>query len=50
MIYESVVTTGNVTVSGCMSSDMGGYLSSKRNVFAVNTIENFYFDTDLTTG
>ena len=50
MIYESVVTTGNVTVSGCMSSDMGGDLSSKRNVFAVNTIEKFYFDTDLTTG
>ena len=45
-----MVTTGNVTVSGCMSSDMGGDLSSKRNVFAVNTIENFYFDTDLTTG
>jgi hypothetical protein len=50
MIYESVVTTGRVSISGCSSPDMGSDIVEKRNVVAINTASEFYYDRDLTTG
>lgn len=50
MIYDSVVTTGKVSISGCYSPDMGGDIVEKRNVVAINTASDFYYDRDLTTG
>tara|TARA_B100000900_G_scaffold412777_1_gene435243 strand:+ start:543 stop:1430 length:888 start_codon:yes stop_codon:yes gene_type:complete len=50
MIYESVVTTGRVSISGCSSPDMGADIVEKRNVAAINTASEFYYDRDLTTG
>tara|TARA_B100000212_G_scaffold342017_1_gene327182 strand:- start:1302 stop:2177 length:876 start_codon:yes stop_codon:yes gene_type:complete len=50
MIYDSVMTTGVVSVSGCSSIDMGGDIVAKRNIPVVSTSENFYYDRDLITG
>jgi len=50
MIYDSVVTTGRVSISGCSSPDMGGDIAEKRNVSVINTASEFYYDRDLTTG
>tara|TARA_R110002153_G_scaffold43986_4_gene124160 strand:+ start:23925 stop:24824 length:900 start_codon:yes stop_codon:yes gene_type:complete len=50
MIYDSVVTTGRAPISGCSSPDMGADIAEKRNVSAINSASNFYYDRDLTTG
>tara|TARA_A200000159_G_C7290639_1_gene325567 strand:- start:275 stop:1162 length:888 start_codon:yes stop_codon:yes gene_type:complete len=50
MIYDSVVTTGKVSISGCYSADMGADIVEKSNVEAINTASDFYYDRDLTTG
>lgn len=50
MIYDSVVTTGKASISGCNSPDMGADIAEKRNVVAINTASEFYYDRDLTTG
>ena len=50
MIYDSVVTTGKVSISGCNSPDMGADIVEKRNVVTINTASDFYYDRDLTTG
>lgn len=50
MIYESVVTTGRASISGCSSPDMGADIVEKKNVTAIDTASKFYYDRDLTTG
>jgi|TARA_Y100000401_G_scaffold70783_1_gene56897 hypothetical protein len=50
MIYDYIISTGDITLSGCNSSDLGTDTFKKTNVKAGGTAGSFFFDPSLFTG
>jgi len=50
MIYDYIISTGDITLSGCNSSDLGTDTFKKTNVKAGGTAGSFFFDSSLFTG
>ena len=50
MIYESVISTGDFTISGCSSDELSTNVFNSINRIAPQAVGDFYYDRDLSTG
>ena len=50
MIYESVISNGDSTISGCRSDELGTNVFISINKTASQTAGEFYYDRSLSTG
>jgi len=50
MIYDYTLSTGDSTISGCFSSELGTDRGDKMNLVPMNAAQTFYFDEALITG
>jgi hypothetical protein len=50
MIYDTVISTGDASVSGCSSKELGTDTFSSGDLIAGGAGKNYYFNTDLVTG
>lgn len=50
MIYDYILSTGNINISGCHSSEFGTDTFKKVNVRAVSTANAFFFNPTLSSG
>ena len=50
MIYDTVISTGVIAISGCSSSELGTNTYSLSNNEAVGSEDRFFYDRSITTG
>tara|TARA_R100000152_G_C6781811_1_gene217223 strand:+ start:4698 stop:5516 length:819 start_codon:yes stop_codon:yes gene_type:complete len=50
MIYENVISTGDVTISGCSSDDLFTNVFDSINRISTQAVGEFYYDRTLSTG
>jgi len=50
MIYDSVISTGTATISGCSSADLGTDILKNISVPAAGSKDEFFYDRVLVTG
>ena len=50
MIYESVISNGDSTISGCRSDELGTNVFISINKTAFQAAGEFYYDRSLSTG